>query len=490
MNRKSLLEALRKQGYKGKADLAEIKTFLSEAGQDSENIEVPGDGGVAVATKIDTIWAKTATFALEAQELDVEPEATEGDEPEAETKAAPKAKAKPGFGFKAGGLHTQFAVHDHSRDRATKRYENRIAAKRANPYAKDAALFDSPDEAEAFGAWARTRIARQMNEEHKRFGEDMDILKRWGQKTGVTYSNTAGGATVPQEFMANLIWRTEQYGAARKVANVVRMNRDNLVVPRKTGIVSMAFVQEGSAATAADNTYDNVELTAKKAMALVQASTEWFEDSAINVADDYGNTFAEAQAYLEDGCLFLGDGTATYGGFVGLNVALPGGSTPTSAASGAYLTAAAWGSMTLATFDNARGAVQNVKNSRCVYAGSRQFYHQVCVRFDKQATQYKDAGASYAAGFNGADASFNGFPFYFVQVMPTATSSNARSCYFGDISSIAMLGDRRDLRIDVSRERYFDSDSIGIRATSRIAVNVHGDGRGSSVGPVACILGS
>ena len=74
--------------------------------------------------------------------------------------------------------------------------------------------------------------------------------------------------------------------------------------------------------------------------------------------------------------------------------------------------------------------------------------------------------------------------------MPTASSSNARSCYFGDISSIAMLGDRRDLRVEVSRDRYFDSDSTGIRATARIAVNVHGDGRDSTVGPVACFLGS
>ena len=93
MNRKSLLEALRKQGYKGKADLAEVKTFLSESGQDSENIEVPGEGGVAVATKIDTIWAKTATLNLPPQELETETET--GEEPAAETKAAPKATPKP-----------------------------------------------------------------------------------------------------------------------------------------------------------------------------------------------------------------------------------------------------------------------------------------------------------------------------------------------------------------------------------------------------------
>ncbi len=478
-NRSDLITQVKKAGYTGKADPAEVKSYLTEQGLDAETIEIPGEDGKAVSAKFDEIWAKTATLAITA------------DEPEAEGKRA-EPKGKPGDGYRknAAILTPQFAIHDGKQSMDTKRYENRIALKATNPYDRRSAIFDDAESAQAFGGWARVNISRQKGEEHKRFGEDMDILNRWGQKTGVTYNNNSGGATVPQEFMASLIWRTEQYGAARKVANVVRMSRDNLLVPRKTGIISMSFTQEASTPTAQDNSYDNVELTARKAMALVQVSNEWLEDSAINVADDYANSCAEAQAITEDNCLFLGDGTATYGGFQGLNVALPGGSTPTSNASGAYLTAAAWSAYTLANFNVGMGSVQNVKNNRCVFVGSRQFYHQVCVRLDKQATQYKDAGASAVAGFNGADASFLGFPYIFSQVMPTATSSNARSCYFGDISSIAMLGDRRDLRIEVSKDRYFDSDSTGIRATARIAVNVHGDGRGSTVGPVACFLGS
>ncbi len=489
MNRKHLLAALRAKGYKGKVDLAEIKAFLLDEGGDAETIKLNG-----TEVKVAEIFAKAATFEADVETAEIETSEDSNESEDAEADAVVTKRAEPqgkrGDGWRASGLNSQFAISTGRQSMDTKRYETRIAIKASNPYDRRAAIFDDAESAQAFGSWARVTLARSKNEEHKRFGEDMDTLKRWGQKTGVTYSNTAGGATVPQEFMASLIWRTEQYGAARKVANVVRMSRDNMIVPRKTGIISMSFTQEASAPTAQDNSYDSVELTARKAMALVQVSNEWLEDSAINVADDYANSFAEAQAITEDQCLFLGDGSATYGGFRGLNVALPGGSTATSAASGAYLTAAAWSAYTLGTFNVGMGSVQNVKNSRCVFVGSRQFYHQVCVRLDKQATQFKDAGASAVAGFNGADASFLGFPYIFSQVMPTASSSNARSCYFGDISSIAMLGDRRDLRVEVSMDRYFDSDSTGIRATARIAVNVHGDGRDSTVGPVACFLGS
>lgn len=490
MNRKHLLAAVRAKGYKGKVDLAEIKAFLVNEGGDAETIKING-----TELKVDDLFAKAATLEANVDDPKDEPEAPEGSEGEGsqaepETKRA-DPKARPGAGWKAmGGGAASFSIHSGAKDRNYKRYENRIAMKASNPYDRNAAIFDTPEDAEAFSAWSRLRVARGLGEEHKHFGSDVDVLKRWSQKTGVTFDNNLGGATVPQEFMPNLIWRTEQYGAARKVAQVVRMSRDNLVVPRKTSIVSMSFTPEAGAITASDNTYDNVDLTAKKATALAKVSSEWLEDSAINVADDYGNTFSEAQAITEDNCLFLGDGSATYGGFRGLNIALPGGSTATSAASGAYLTAAAWSAYTLATFNVGMGSVQNVKNNNCVFVGSRQFYHQVCVRLDKQATQFKDAGASSVAGFNGADASFLGFPFIFSQVMPTASASNVRSCYFGDISSIAMLGDRRDLRIDVSKDRYFDEDVIGIRATARIAVNVYGDGRASSVGPVACFLGS
>jgi HK97 family phage major capsid protein len=191
---------------------------------------------------------------------------------------------------------------------------------------------------------------------------------------------------------------------------------------------------------------------------------------------------AEAQALLEDQIYFLGDGSATYGGFNGLANALP---------SGAYISGVAWGSITTANIQNAMGSVQNVKNGNLAFVCSRQFYFQVLARLDKAASQFKElAGAnpSFTAG-SIAVGNFLGYPVYISQVLPTATGAN-KACYFGDFSGISKIGDRRQLSLDVSREYAFNADLITMRATARLAVNVHGDGRASTFGPVVCIQGA
>jgi HK97 family phage major capsid protein len=89
-------------------------------------------------------------------------------------------------------------------------------------------------------------------------------------------------------------------------------------------------------------------------------------------------------------------------------------------------------------------------------------------------------------GPNGEEAILYGIPWYFEQQLPTATAATGRMCYVGDFYNGSVIGDRRDLRIDFSDQRYFDSDQIAWRATSRFTVNVHGDGRATTYGPIVC----
>ena len=471
MNRKSLLAALKKQGYKGKADLAEIQAFLTENGSDADNIIVKGE-----TYKVADVFAKTATLAVEDDETDAP----------VETKAAEKPAAKSGWS-KLSEVEPKGVIGVvKGKDRDYKRYESLIA-NRANPSAnvKQTAVFDTPQDAEAFGAWSRIKLASDLNRSYKAYGEDMDIVR----KAGLEFDNSLGGSLVPQEFMANLVWRTEAYGVARRLANVVRMGSDNSVFPRKTGLMTMNYAAgEGAAISDTQNSYDNVELTARKVTGLAYVSNELFEDSAINVSNDYANSVAEAYALLEDQTYFLGDGNATYGGMVGLANALPGAVTN----NGAYQVSTAWGSITTAQLQGVMGSVQNIKEGNLAWVCSRQFYFQVFARLDRALQQFKDLAAlnvPFTAG-GIAVGNFLGYPVYISQVLPTTSSSNARCAYFGDFSGASMIGDRRQLAIETDRSFRFANDQIAIRATARIAVNVHGDGRGSSVGPIVCVLGA
>jgi HK97 family phage major capsid protein len=250
-----------------------------------------------------------------------------------------------------------------------------------------------------------------------------------------------------------------------------------MTVPRKTGLASMVPVAETGTMTPADNSYNNVTLTAKKYGVLYQISRELMADSAINIADDVARSIAESQAIAEDNAYFIGDGTSTYANQSGLTVALP---------SSAYLTGVSWGTLAVSDFTTAMGRVENVNPARLAFVCSRQFFAQVMLKVDKTANQFKEL----TMGGLGGDATFLGYPVFFSQVMPKATGSNVRSCYFGDFTGATMLGDRRQLEIQTSDQFYFNNDSIAVRGTSRFCVDIHGDGRGSTYGPIVCIQGA
>jgi len=337
--------------------------------------------------------------------------------------------------------------------------------------AKPKKAFVDADQAEIFGATARLSIMGGKNYAQK--SNDIEIAKK-GQ---VEFDNTLGGYLVPEEFVAQLIYATEPYGTARKVANVVRMARDLTRVPRKTGIATMSWAGEGQSTSVSNNGYDNVELAARKLQLLMQASNELLDDAAVSVADDLAASMREAYDKAIDEAYFNGDGTSTYGGYIGLKNALP---------SAAYIDAsgAAWSSITSGDFTKALGSLENVDSSRIAMVCSRQFYFQVMLRLEKATSQFKDLAGPALAG---ADASFLGYPVYFSQVMPTASAATTKSVYIGDFVGGSIVGERRDLTIASSEHYAFNTDTWTWRATARAAIAIHGDGRGSTYGNIVAL---
>jgi HK97 family phage major capsid protein len=443
LTRKTLIDTLRANGFKAEATLETVKSFVASLA--SEGIDLNDENGNPI--DVDAAWnAKSVLKISGTPDLDAVTKSTIH---------AAKGSTSP---------HADGAVEDRSPQRFNignthrKAYERKVAA--------GTAVFNDYDEAMTFKAWTRLTVAGQYDYPAK--AADIQLCKK-GQ---VEYNQQLGGALVPQVFVPQLIYLTEQYGAAKRLANVVPMSNESSVYPRKTGITSMTPSGEGATTTVTDNSYGNVTLTAKKYAVLMSMSNELFNDSAINVPDDIARTIAEAEAIAIDSAYFLGNGTSTYAGQVGLAGALP---------TAAYITAATWASITKDHFALLMGAVENVNAARLKFATTRQFFVQVMMRLDKATSQFKDISTGNLGG-----GTFMGYDVVFAQVMPTVAAASATHfpCYFGDFEGGSMIGDRQMLSIATSEHALFSSDSIAVRGTSRFNVNIHGDGRGSTYGPI------
>lgn len=446
LTRKTLIDSLKANGLTGEVTIESVKAYIAKL--DAEGIKFTDADGAAI--DVDAVWStfsavKVADDAASVKGSKAPHAAIADDEPV------------------TGGTPQRFSVGNANR----KAYAAKIKSGRA--------AFHDVDQAEAFGAWARLSILGKSSD-YSAKKADLDIVG----KAQVEFNNQLGGALVPIEFMPNLVWLTEQYGVARKIANVVPMARDVMSVPRKTGLAAMTPIAEAVNISATDNTYGNVTLTAKKYGVLTQVSRELLADAAVNIADDIARGIAEAQAIAEDEAYFLGNGTPTYANQIGLAQALPSGNVGSGLA---------WGSMTTGNFTTVMATLQYVNESRLAFVCSRQFYYQVMLRLEKALNQYK----TLAEGLPGANAMFLGYPVYFSQVLPIVSGAT-RPCYFGDFMGGSMIGDRRQLEITTSDQFYFNSDSLAVRGTARFCVNIHLDGRNTPasgpLGPIGALLGA
>jgi HK97 family phage major capsid protein len=450
ITRKQIIDAAKQSGFEGSiTDPVAVKSHITSEIEAGSKFVVGSDE--LTADNFDSAWANVQTISLS-------PTSSVTERAEAASLAA-KSGGPNRVIMDAQDTPKPFSIGNSAR----KSYSRKIAAGKA--------VFTDADEAEAFGAYARKCI--MGNFEYAQARADADIVK----KTQTEGLNTGGGATVPIEFMNSLIWLTEQYGVTRQLASVWKMSRDTIVVPRKTSIPTMTYTAEAAAITAADAAYDNVQLVARKGTILTQISNELLQDSAINIADDTARSIAEAVAIGEDSAYFLGDGTSTYGNQTGLTAALP---------SGAYINASggSWSAVTAADIFGIMGSVQNVNTARLAFVCSRQFFVQVMMKLDNATSQFREL----ITGNLGGSATWKGYPVYFSQVMPTATAATQRCLYFGDFQGASCIGDRQQLSIATSEHRYFDQDMIAVRGTTRFNTVIHGDGRASTVGPIAALV--
>ena len=294
-------------------------------------------------------------------------------------------------------------------------------------------------------------------------------------------ANELGGVLVPEEVEQTIIDLREQYGVARREARDVTMASDTKTVARRTGGVTAYFGDEAPASgmTESDKAWDHVRLTAKKLYVLTRYSTEVSEDAIISIGDDLTNEIAYAFALKEDNCLFLGDGTSTYGGIVGLINAVLAGSTVTAATGNT-----AFSTLDLADYESMVGKLPTYAELNAKWYISKAGYAASMMRLIDAAGG--NTIATLQAG-DGRQREFLGYPVVISQVMNstlTAQTSTNGIAYFGDLRQAAAFGNRRGLSILVSEHRYLEFDEIGIRGTERFDINVHETGTATVAGAI------
>lgn len=298
------------------------------------------------------------------------------------------------------------------------------------------------------------------------------------QNTMKGSDNTAGGFLVPDIIESAIIRNVEEYGVARRECRTYPMGPGVTLLPRRASGFTSYFAAENSAVTASDLAFDQIRLEARKLMVFSSWSSELPEDAIVALGDLLTAEVAQSFAVKEDSCLFLGDGTSTYGGIVGLANALAAGSTAQTASN--IDTPA---EITMASFEEAMGKLLLIPGIQPKWYVHSSIYYNVMQRLANAAT---GTSATNIAGAFGP--TFLGYPVVFCQALtsgsPTTDLSGLFIAYFGDLSRSVTMGIKRGVSIAIDNSYGFNTDSVYFRATERFDINCHERGTASVGGPI------
>ena len=333
-----------------------------------------------------------------------------------------------------------------------------------------------------FGRWAAACMGHKKSLD---WCSDRGIVT----KAHVENVNSAGGYLVPDEFSDTLISLREEYGVFRRNAKLEPMASDTKRIPLRSATLSASFVGEATAGTETTQTFNQVNLIAKKLMVLTTISNELNEDSLINLGDSVAGEIAYAFALKEDECGFMGDGTSTYGGIVGaihaLNDVSSNAGVNTAGSSDDILSLVA-----LADILDTMALLPNYADS----PNCKWYMHKSVYSGTIQTLIYEAGGTSARERSEGVQgSSFLGYPVEFTQAMPASSAIDGDNAapnnyvlLFGDLSMAASMGDRRQNTIAFSDSALnaFEQDEIVVRGTERFDINFHTPGTSSDAGPL------
>lgn len=327
---------------------------------------------------------------------------------------------------------------------------------------------------------AGAQIAAMLgNDRAQQFCKDNGVDFR--VKVQAESSDALGGLIVTDELDTAIRYYREERGVARNIMDVKTGSTESTRFGRNMGGTSVKALGEGQTYTPSDIKFDQVAITAKKFGAITQATMEVNDDAYANLAEEVAKDHGYEHAVFEDKAAFLGDGTSTYNGIVGLTeqfkslVTGIGGTwatdaDKTKAASIALATGATIASLTLSDIYKAQAKVATWPGlTQRLYVPSQIWFGQIVPLINAAS------GNTTTQIIDGVQRQFlNGMEVVFVDELYTPLLTAENSAFLGFVGAADVAGtmyDRMGLSITPSTEAGYLSDTMYWKSTARYGFN-------------------
>ena len=351
--------------------------------------------------------------------------------------------------------------------------------------------FRSEADAYQVGQWLRAvrgvpsarAWCREHGQEYRSFVRDSDPIELRIMQEG---SNSAGGYLSPDVFQATLIDLQETFGVARTACQFVPMTGETMNIPKRVGGPTATWTGEGTAITASDASFTNVNLTAQKLATLTRVSNELLEDSAIDLADFVAGDSAKRLAEAEDDAWMNGDGTSTYGDIFGVASQL----TANTGWAGSVFAASGddtYAEITVGDLSSLIGALPSYASG-----GAAWYVHALGNAHVFERLGQAGGGTNVVTIGQGLQRQYSGYPVIATQKLSGSTGdlSNTTMLLFGDMSQACVFGQRRGVTVQMLTERYAEFNETALIVSERVDINAHDLGDASSAGAVVGLLGN
>ena len=308
---------------------------------------------------------------------------------------------------------------------------------------------------EALGEYMRQErsITAWQKEEEDKFVQDLirssGLSTKIQQRLHSTLTGPSGEFALPKPFLAQLFVFIEAYGLARRLARVVPMDSKDLDLKNIATKPTAAWTGEGSLFTESDLALGEQKLTTNKLGAVTPITKETEEDSFVSLLPSWLELVAESIAQKEDQAWILGDGTSTYGTFVGLaNLA----SAQTNTLGSGDL---AFTDVVESDFRTTRELLSTIRRSGAQWLLPRGMWNQV-----EQFESTVGARIVQQVLTEEATARLLGFPVVISEAMDT-TAGDVASRTFGILGnySRSLMGIRRGITIESSEDAVLSNSS-------------------------------